>query len=116
MINYEVEVTFPSGSSTNKAGVIFCHDGSNSYYAVVLERTGGTDGRVALYQVSSGSWGSPLATGSTGTINDSTAYTVKVMRKQSHIYAEGVGSFTYDSSSLTRHAHFAGWSRSDRVL
>ncbi len=98
MINFEVEVTFPMGSSTNKAGIIFCHDGNNSYYAVVLNRSAG---QLALYQVSSGSWGSALASDSS-TINDSTAYTIKVMRKQGHIDAtvsSGGGALTYDSST-----------------
>ncbi len=98
MINFEAEVTFPTGSSTNKAGIIFCHDGNNSYYAVVLDRAAG---KLALYQVSSGSWGSALAS-SNHTINDSTEYTIKVARKQAHIDAtvsSGGGAFTYDSST-----------------
>ena len=79
MINYEVEVSFPSGSSTNKPGLIFSHDGNNSYYAVVLDRDAG---KFSLHQISSGSWGSALAESGAITINDSTAYTIKVTRNR----------------------------------
>ncbi len=36
-VNYSVEVTFPGSSSTNKAGLIFTHDGDDSFCAVVLD-------------------------------------------------------------------------------
>jgi RHS repeat-associated protein len=94
----EAKITFPASSSTNKAGVVFSHDGSNSYYAVVLDRNAGT---IALHQVSSGSWGGALASAS-ATIADSTQYTIKVFRKQRHIEAFKVGesgaTFAYDST------------------
>jgi len=79
--NYAVTVNFASGSSTNKAGLIFSHNGANSYYAVVLNRS---KNEVALYQVSSGSWGSALATAGL-TINDSTDYTLYVTRRQRRV-------------------------------
>ncbi len=99
MINYEVEVTFPTGSSNKKAGLIFSHDGNNSYYAVVLERT--DTARLAIYKITSGSWGSPLASDDMS-ISESTPYTLTVVRKQSSIeasvFATG-GDLTYDSST-----------------
>ena len=56
--NYAVEVTFPTGSSTNKAGIVFLHDGNDSYYVVILWRAKNT---VQLHKVTSGSWGAKLA-------------------------------------------------------
>lgn len=64
----ETKITFPTGSSTNKAGIIFSDDGSNNYYAVVLDRNAG---KIALYQVTSGSWGSALASTSTTIADES---------------------------------------------
>ena len=87
LINYEFKVTFPTSSSTNKAGLVFLHDGSNSYHAVVLNRS---TGKLALYKITSGSWGSALAS-FTVSIADSTQYTLKVQRKQSRIEATGAG-------------------------
>ncbi len=74
IINYEVEVTFPTSSSTKRAGLVFAHNGLNSYHVVALDRNAG---KIALHKVTNGSWGSALAS-ATATINDSTAYTIKV--------------------------------------
>lgn len=94
----EVKVTFPASSSTKKAGVIVSHIGSNSYYAVVLDRTAG---KIALHDVRSGSWGAALAS-ATATMADSTQYKIKVFKRQRHIYAEKVGesgaNFSYDAA------------------
>ncbi|MEK6675464.1 MAG: hypothetical protein AABZ47_07395, partial [Planctomycetota bacterium] len=78
VINYELTITFPTSSSSNKAGLVFAHNGSNSYYSVVLNRS---TGKLALYKVTSGSWGSALQE-SAATINDSTAYTISVTQRQ----------------------------------
>ena len=98
IVNYSVEVTFPSESSTNKAGLILCHDGNNSYYAVVLDRDAG---KLALHKVTSGSWGSALES-KAATIGEST-YTIKVFRRQFSVRAWVVGQsatdFTYESST-----------------
>ncbi|MEK6675393.1 MAG: hypothetical protein AABZ47_07025, partial [Planctomycetota bacterium] len=48
VVNYELQITFPTSSSSNKAGLVFAHDGSNSYYSVVLNRS---TGKLALYKV-----------------------------------------------------------------
>ena len=61
-------MTFPNGSNNNKAGLIFCHDGNNSYYAVVLDRDTDT---LSLEQISSGSWST--LDSEAATINTSTA-------------------------------------------
>jgi RHS repeat-associated protein len=99
LVNYQVDVTFPTSSSSNKAGVVFAHDGNNSYYAVVLNRS---TGKVALYQVTSGTWGSALASAN-ATISDNISYTIQVNRKQDSIEVYKVGqsnaTFTYDSST-----------------
>lgn len=79
--NFEVEVKFPSGSSTNKASFNVAHDGTNSYHTVVLNRN---TGKIALYKVTRGSWGSVLASANV-TVNDSTAYVIKVNVKQQHV-------------------------------
>jgi len=125
--NYTVKVKFPSSSSTKKAGLVLCHDGTNSYLAVVLNpghdagpgagrvaarplglrptrRVQGNrnTGKIALYQVSSGSWGAALADANV-TVNDNTSYTLNVVRKQSHIEASVAGQasavITYDSAT-----------------
>ncbi len=97
--NLEVKITFPASSSTNKAGVRFADDGSSNFHAVVLDRNAG---KIALYKVVSGSWGSPLAS-ATATIADNTQYTIRVFRKQRHVTAVKVGesgaNFTYDGSA-----------------
>jgi hypothetical protein len=58
--------------------------------------------KLALHKVTSGSWGAALASES-ATINDSTAYTIKVFRRQFSVRAWVVGQsaseFTYESSS-----------------
>jgi len=96
IVNYEVEVTFPTGSSTNKAGLVFAHDGDDSFYAVVLDRDAG---KIALHKITGNSWGSALASAST-TINDSTAYTVKVARTQGQVEASVSSvSFTYGANT-----------------
>jgi hypothetical protein len=37
IVRDSVEATFPQASSTNKAGLVFAHDGDDSFYAVVLD-------------------------------------------------------------------------------
>ena len=70
------EITFPTSSSTNKAGFVFSHDGNDNFYSVRVERA---NGKLALVKFTSGTAGSDLASG-TASISDSTAYTVKVQR------------------------------------
>ncbi len=97
-IHHALDIKFASGSSTNKAGLIFGHDGNNSYHAVVLDRAAG---KIALYSVASGSWGTALAT-ATATISDDTTYTIKVNIFRSGIDAGVVGqSLAVIGKSLT---------------
>ena len=97
IVNTQVKITFPSGSSTAKAGIAFCHDGTDNYYLVVINRS---TGKIALHQVTGGSIGGVLASAN-ATIADSTQYTLHVNRMQQRIEATLVGqnSFSYDSSS-----------------
>ncbi|MEK6674488.1 MAG: RHS repeat-associated core domain-containing protein [Planctomycetota bacterium] len=98
VINYELQITFPTSSSSNKAGLVFAHNGSNSYHAVVLNRS---TGKLALYKVTSGSWGSALQE-SAATINDSTAYTISVTQRQRTIDVSLAGqssALSYGSST-----------------
>lgn len=96
MVNYGLEITFPTDSATSKAGLVFCHNGDGDYYAVVLDRSAG---KIALHQITSGSWGAALDSAN-ATINQETAYTIRVNRKQATLTAwvEGQSSatFTYD--------------------
>ena len=92
IVRDSAEVAFPQGSSTNKAGLVFAHDGDDNFYAVVLDREAG---KIALHQITGNSWGAALGSAD-ATINDSTAYTVKVARTQGHVEASvGSVSFTY---------------------
>ena len=83
IVNYEADVTFPRSSSSNKAGVILLHDGSNSYYAAVIDRSAGKFG---LYPITSGSWGAAIADDSIS-VSDSTAYRIFVHRQQQRVVA-----------------------------
>ena len=99
IVNYSFEVTFPASSSTNKAGLVFAHDGDDSFYAVVLDRNAG---KIALHQITDGSWGAALDDAA-GTVSDNTAYIVKVFRKQRNVQARVVGqssaAIEHDSSA-----------------
>ncbi len=95
-----VDVTFPSSSSTNKAGAVFAHDGDDSFHAVVINRN---TSKLELYEITDGNWSSALASSSnTFTINDDTAYTVKVFVRQQRMEAEVVNQsnspFNYSPS------------------
>ncbi|MHC5112196.1 MAG: RHS repeat-associated core domain-containing protein [Planctomycetota bacterium] len=96
--NLEVKITFPFGSTTSKAGVLFGDDGTDDY-AVVLDQNAA---KIALYEVKSGSWGSALASAS-ATILPNTQYTIRVFRRQREVIAVKVGesgaSFAYQSSA-----------------
>ena len=95
-------MTFPSDARGDQAGVVFVHDGNNSYYAVVLDRNAFT---LALHKVTSGSWGSALASTS-ATINTSTQYYIKVFYKQRQLDAEyGLAGQAPSGSTLARLAH-----------
>jgi RHS repeat-associated protein len=87
MVHYKVGVTFPTGSSTKKAGIVFLHDGNNSYYAVAFDRNAGVFG---LYQITNGTW-STIGT-VPQSISDNTAYTITVFRRQKYIWAGNSGS------------------------
>ena len=89
-------MSFRRPSSTEKAGLVFAHDGDDSFYAVVLDRDAD---KIALHQITDGSWGSALGSDDV-TINNSTDYTVKVRRKQRSVAASvGSAGFTYNSTS-----------------
>ena len=68
IVNTRVKITFPSGSSTAKAGLAFAHDGTNNYTIVIINRS---TGKIELRKVTGGSPGGVLA-GATVTINDNT--------------------------------------------
>ena len=97
IVNTRVKITFPSGSSTAKAGLGFGHDGTNNYYIVIINRS---TGKIELRQVTGGTPGGVLA-GATVTIADNTQYTLGFYRKQKHVDVSllGQASFGYDSSS-----------------
>ncbi len=67
---------------------------------MVLDRNAG---KIALHKITDASWGGALASANV-TVNDSTAYTVKVIVKQRHVSAWVVGqasaTISYDSSAL----------------
>jgi RHS repeat-associated protein len=81
--NYEVKLTFPSVSTNSKAGLVFSHDGTNNYYAVVMDRA---NSRIALHQISGGAWGGALASDS-ATVAETAQYSLHVVRLQRRIEA-----------------------------
>ena len=84
---YSFKVAFPTNSSTNKAGIVFCHDGDDDFVAVVLNRS---TNKLELYNVSGGTWGSALADDNF-TIADETEYSIQVTRRQQRVEAK-IGS------------------------
>jgi len=97
IVTTKVLVTFPTGSSTAKAGLAFAHDGTNNFYLAIINR--GT-GKIELRQVTSGSIGSAL-TSANVSISDSTQYTLALTRKQRSVEIRLVGQAvcSYDSAT-----------------
>lgn len=95
----EAKVTFPSGSTIDSAGVVFGHDGDNSYHVAVLNKKVGV---FAVYPVNNGTFGSALAS-TAATIGVSpTQYYIKVKRRQSQVEAEyGQGATATATISYT---------------
>ena len=96
IVNHSAKITFPTGSSTAKAGIVFAAVDNANYYMVIINRQ---SGKIALQKVTGGSPGGVLAS-ATVTIADNTAYTLSFNRKQKQVVATlGTATFTYDSSS-----------------
>jgi len=94
----EAAVKFPTSSSTNRSGIVFAHDGNDVFHVVVLDRNAG---KVALHKVTSGSWGSVLASASQS-ISDNTAYTLTLMvrPRRVDVFVDGALSFGHDFSAF----------------
>jgi len=80
---YEVDIRFPTSSSTAKAGLLLTYEEDDHGLVVVMDRE---NDRIALRQMSGGSWGSVLASDSI-TISETTWYTLHVTRKQRTVKA-----------------------------
>ncbi|MCK6465817.1 MAG: hypothetical protein L6Q93_13395, partial [Phycisphaerae bacterium] len=96
-------VKVKAGHNSARAGIVFAHNGINSFYAVVLNRN--TDA-LELYQYSSGSWGSALDASSSASSDNSTEYELRVEVRQRQVAAslwDGSNRkafFKYNSSSM----------------
>ncbi|MBE7457336.1 MAG: RHS repeat-associated core domain-containing protein [Planctomycetia bacterium] len=96
-------VKVKAGHDSTRAGIVFAHNGINSFYAVVLNRN--TDA-LELYQYSSGSWGSALDASSSASSDNSTEYELRVEVRQRQVAAslwDGSNRkafFKYNGSSM----------------
>ena len=101
---FSVTITFPSGSSTEAAGVALFHDGANNYSAVTLDK--GSSSIEHLDFTSGSGWASPVAVSDSITINNETSYELRGFITQRHVTAWVVGQsnqVVYDrSTSRTR--------------
>ncbi|MBE7457798.1 MAG: hypothetical protein HS102_14420 [Planctomycetia bacterium] len=102
--SFSVKIT--PNASTGMSGIAFADDSSGSFYAVVLNRGAGTNGKIELYHYASGSWGSVLDSDAGNFSNNSTEYELRVEVRQRQVVASAWDGttrkayFKYNSTSM----------------